>query len=134
MPVAKKLTDEKLYLADIQPEMLEYTKKRLMKKKIENIEYYLCNGKTFDLKDNFFDVIYLVAVFGEVENKEAYIKEFDRMLKSNGIISVSELAGDPDKMSIEELKTIFDKYGFCVCTQYGTKRNFTINLNKNKRG
>ena len=130
LPIARKLIYGKQYLADIQPEMLEYAKKRLNKRKIENVEYHLCNGKTFDFKDNFFDVIFLVTVLGEVENKEAYIKEFARMLKSDGVVSVTELAGDPDKMSIEELSTLFKKPNYFIHTQYGSKKKFTINFRK----
>jgi len=130
IPVARKLKTGKLILADIQPEMLEYAKKRFSKKKTGNVAYYLCNGKTFDFSDNSFDVIYMVAVLGEVENKEAYIREFSRMLKKGGIVSVSELAGDPDKMSIEELKDFFEKHDFSFDAQYGNKRNFTLNFKK----
>ncbi len=131
IPVAKKLKNGMLYLADIQPEMLKYAQKRFIKRKINNVEFHLCNGKTFDFKDNFFDVIFLVTVIGEVENKDAYIKEFARMLKNNGIVSVTELAGDPDKMSIKELCALFEKHNFSVCAQYGNKRNYTINFKKN---
>ncbi|MGK9475753.1 class I SAM-dependent methyltransferase [Melioribacter sp. OK-6-Me] len=133
IPVARKLKSGKLYLADIQSEMLDYAKKRFEKRKMKNVEYYLCNGKTFDFSDDFFDVIYLITVLGEVENKDAYIKEFYRMLKRDGIVSISELAGDPDKMSIEELVALFEKHNFYVDAQYGNKRNFTINF-KRKNG
>jgi ubiquinone/menaquinone biosynthesis C-methylase UbiE len=112
IPIARKIKNGKLYLADIQPEMLAYAKKRLRRRNIENVEFHLCNGKSFDFPDDFFDVIFLVTVLGEVENKGAYIREFARMLKKDGIVSVSELAGDPDKMSIEELSALFEKYGF----------------------
>lgn len=130
IPVARKLKTGKLILADIQPEMLEYARKRFSKKKAGNASYYLCNGKTFDFSDNFFDVIYMVAVLGEVETKEAYIREFSQMLKRGGIVSVSELAGDPDKMSIGELKDLFEKHDFSFYAQYGNKRNYTLNFKK----
>jgi ubiquinone/menaquinone biosynthesis C-methylase UbiE len=132
IPVARKLKTGKLYLADIQLEMLDYAKRRIEKRKIANVEYHLCNGKTFDFEDNFFDVIFLVTVLGEVENKEAYIQEFSRVLKNHGTISISELAGDPDKMSMSELKELFERYNFSTSAQYGNKRNFTINFRKKK--
>lgn len=132
VPIARKLKSGKLFLADIQPEMLQYARKRLEKRKIENVEYHLCNGKTFDFKDDSFDVIFLVTVLGEVENKELYISDFYRMLKKDGIVSVSELGGDPDKMSVEELSLLFSKFNFIIRNQYGTKRNFTINFCKGR--
>ena len=74
----------------------------------------------------------MVTVIGEVENKENYLKEINRTLKDNGILSISELAGDPDKISIEELKSLVCQYGFEVSHIFGNKRNYTINFKKKK--
>jgi len=128
--VAEKLKSGKLILADIQKEMLDYAKKRLERRNLKNTEYYLCNGQKFDFIDDVFDIIFMVTVLGEVENKEAYIKEFHRMLKPNGILSISELAGDPDKMSTDELRDIIEKHNFKFFNEYGSKNNFTINYMK----
>ncbi len=38
---------------------------------------------------------FFFAVIGKVENKEIYFNIFYRMLKIGGILSLSELAGDP---------------------------------------
>lgn len=131
IPVAQKLKSGKLYIADIQPEMLEYAQKRLRKERIRNVEYSLCNGSSFDFESNFFDIIFLVTVIGEVENKEAYISEFNRMLKPDGVVSITELAGDPDKMTIEQLTALFKKHNFFLDEWFGSKRNFTLNFKKN---
>ena len=77
-----------------------------------------------------FDVIFMVTVLGEIENKEVYLKEFRRILKSNGIVSVSEQAGDPDKMEITDIECLFNDSGFKTDRIFGTKRNFTINFRK----
>ncbi|WP_035571454.1 class I SAM-dependent methyltransferase, partial [Halonatronum saccharophilum] len=79
--VAKSLSNGKLILADIQQEMLDIAQKRLTKKKVFNVEYHLCNGIDFPFEDDSFDVVYMVTVLGEVENKEGYIKEFYRLLR-----------------------------------------------------
>jgi ubiquinone/menaquinone biosynthesis C-methylase UbiE len=130
IPVAQRLKAGKLYLADIQPEMLAFAERRMKRKQINNVEYSLCNGRSFDFESNFFDIIFLVTVIGEVENKEAYINEFKRMLKPNGIISITELAGDPDKMNIEQLTALFEKHNFFLDEWFGSKRNFTLNFKK----
>ena len=130
IPVAKALKNGTLYLADIQQEMLDYAKKRFQKRNLKNVEYYLCNGKTFDFKDNTFNIIYMVTVIGEVENKDEYIQEFYRILKPNGVLSITELAGDPDKMTVNELISIIEKYKFTFQTKYGNNRNFTLNFKK----
>ena len=128
--IAKILTNGKLVLADIQKEMLDFSKKRLEKKGITNVEYYLCDGSTFHFRDETFDRIFLVSVLGEVGNKENYLHEFYRILKYDGILSISELPGDPDRLTIEEVKTLTGKHGFEFYKLYGSKRNYTINFKK----
>ena len=46
------------------------------------------------------------------------------------MLSISELAGDPDKMSIDELKDLLCSEGFKLKKLFGTKRNYTINFVK----
>jgi len=130
LKIAKKLFRGKLVLADIQQEMLDYAKRRIEKKGLSNIDYYLCDGKFFRFEDNTFDRIFMVTVLGEVENKEDYMKELYRILKKGGILSISELAGDPDKMTINEIKYLTEKHGFQLYNIFGKEKNFTINLKK----
>jgi ubiquinone/menaquinone biosynthesis C-methylase UbiE len=128
VPIARKVTQGTLTLADIQPEMLDYAKRRLVKAGVSNVDYHLCNGSRFDLPEACFDIIFLVTVIGEVENKEDYLQEFRRLLKPNGILSLSELAGDPDKMTTQEVRTLAEQAGFIFDRQYGNEWNYTINF------
>jgi ubiquinone/menaquinone biosynthesis C-methylase UbiE len=128
--VAKSLPKGKLILADIQQEMLDYAKRRIDKKGLLNVDYYLCDGKLFRFDNNTLDRIYMVTVLGEVENKELYMQEFHRMLKKGGILSISEQMGDPDKMSIVEVKELAKNNNFTFYNLYGKERNYTINFKK----
>lgn len=130
LKVAKFLKNGRLTLSDIQQEMLDIAKKRLAKRKVENVNYYLCNGIKFEIEGNKFDVVYMVTVLGEIENQKEYIGEFYRMLKPNGVLSISEQGGDPDKMSVEEIKELLKDFNFEFYKLYGTKNNFTINFKK----
>jgi len=128
--VAQKLQKGHLVLLDIQEEMLEMAKKRLVKRGILNVEYKLTNGLSFDIESNLFDRVFMVTVIGEVENKDNYLKEINRTLKKDGILSISELAGDPDKITIEEIQSLVCKHGFEVSQIFGNQRNYTINFRK----
>ena len=128
--VAKVLTGGKLVLADIQQEMLDKAKKRILRKKISNVEFYLCNGDNFLLPDESFDTIFLVTVIGEIENKNAYIKEFHRLLRKGGILSISELKGDPDKLTISEVKELISDSRLVFDNLFGNEDNYTINFKK----
>lgn len=128
VPFARKLNHGKLVLAHIQQEMLDYARKRMAKRKLENVEYYLCSGTSIEYPDNTFDRTFMVTVLGEVENKEVYMKELYRMLKPGGILSVSEQAGDPDKMSVNEIRELAERHNFVLHRLFGGKRNFTISF------
>jgi ubiquinone/menaquinone biosynthesis C-methylase UbiE len=130
--VARSVPEGKLYLADIQQEMLDYAKKRLTRKNINNVEYHLCNGTTLPFRDDMFDVIFMVTVLGEIENKQQYIKEFSRVIRKGGILSISEQAGDPDKMEPSEIEDLLRDSGFTFDRIFGTNKNFTINFKKDR--
>jgi ubiquinone/menaquinone biosynthesis C-methylase UbiE len=76
------------------------------------------------------DVISMVTVSGEIENKKLYITEFNRVLRKNGILSISEQAGDPDKMEPDEIKSLLLDSGFKFDRIFGSNKNFTINFRK----
>ena len=128
--VARTISKGKLYLTDIQKEMLDYAKKRLLKKNISNAEFKLCDGNSLPFESDMFDVVFLVAVLGEISNKNAYIKEIFRVLRKNGTLSISELPGDPDNMTIEEIQNLVEEFGFKPDKIYGAGRNFTVNFTK----
>lgn len=131
VPFAKKLTRGKLVLADIQPQMLEHAGKRLKKRGLTNVEFYQCDGNRFDLPDNHFDAVFLVTVIGEVKNKQEYVAEFFRVLKDGGVLSFSEMAGDPDIMPIHEIQELATNAGFTFDKMFGGKWNYTALFRKN---
>ena len=128
--IAKKLKSGRLVLLDIQQEMLDISKKRLDKRKITNVDYKLSDGNSFDLESNYFDRVFMVTVIGEVENKDKYLKEIYRILKDDGVLSISELAGDPDKISIDEIQSLVSVNSFEVIEAFGNKFNYTVNFRK----
>lgn len=128
--IARKIPNGKMVLLDIQEEMLKFAQKRLQKRKIYNVDYLLTDGSSFDLNPNLFDRVFMVTVIGEIENKGIYLQEIHRVMKRDGILSISELAGDPDKLKVDELQSLVTKFGFKVKKIFGNKRNFTINFEK----
>ena len=130
LKVAQAVPEGRLVISDIQAEMLAIAQKRLAKKHIENVSFHHCNSTDFPFDGETFDRIYMVTVLGEVENKAAYIKEFWRLLVLGGLVSVSEQPGDPDRLTIEEIKALFTEEDFEFDELFGGKSNFTINFRK----
>lgn len=126
--LAQAVPQGELVLADIQPEMLAYAQKRLAKRPIRNTRYYLCQGTPFDFPDRSFDRIVLITVLGEIADQAAYLQEFHRLLRPDGIVSISETAGDPDKLSRAQLTALMQAHQFVLTQSYGTEKNYTLNF------
>ena len=95
---------------------------------IVNTGSYLCHGTQFDFPSRSFDRIVLITVLGEVAGQAAYLQEFHRLLRPDGIVSISETAGDPDKLSRAQLATLMQAHRFVLQQSYGTERNYTMNF------
>lgn len=128
--VARSIPDGKLVLFDIQQEMLDKAGKRLKRNGITNVEFVKSDGHTFPFSDDQFDIIFMVTVLGEVEEKETYLREFGRILKKGGRIVISEQKGDPDLMREEELEEMFSKEGFRIAERYGNRLYYTLVFEK----
>jgi type 11 methyltransferase len=126
--LARAVPQGELVLADIQPEMLAIARRRLQKRHLANVAYHLCDGHHFPFADSSFDRIVLVTVLGEVRDHSAYLHEFARLLKDDGLLSISETAGDPDKLDQQELIALLATHGFTPVRQYGNRRNYTVNF------
>ncbi|MDT8389138.1 MAG: class I SAM-dependent methyltransferase [Lentisphaeria bacterium] len=129
-PVARHLRQGTLVLLDLQREMLDMCRRRLEKRGISNVEYRQTDGASLGLDANRFDRVFMVTVIGEVENKNSYLREIHGILKEDGLLSISELAGDPDKLSRKELEALVCRHGFAVRAVFGNARNYTMNFGK----
>jgi ubiquinone/menaquinone biosynthesis C-methylase UbiE len=124
--VARAIPDGKLILFDIQQKMLDKAGRRLKKKGIKNVELVKSDGHTFPFPDEHFDIIFMVTVLGEVDEKETYLREFERVLKKGGRIVISEQKGDPDIMREEDLEEMFSKEGFRIKERFGNRLYYTL--------
>lgn len=129
VPAAKFLSEGRLCLFDIQQEMLDIAKRRMEKRKLTNLEYHLSGGGRLPFADGRFDLIFMVTVLGEVQHPDLYASEFFRVLKNGGMVSVSEQAGDPDRLTPEDIDAILLPAGFTREASFG-KWNCTVNYRK----
>jgi ubiquinone/menaquinone biosynthesis C-methylase UbiE len=53
--------------------------------------------------DAVFDLVFMVAVLGEVPDRAAAMKEAARLLRPGGRFSSTEAVGDPDRVKQTEL-------------------------------
>ena len=126
-------TKGKVYALDIQPKMLEQLKRKLDKpgnRDIKNIKFILGSAYLLPFADNFLDLVYMITVFQEIPDKTKTLKEIKRVLKTGGILSISELLTDPDypfrSTTIKQGK----QGGFKLVEVFGSFWNYTVRFTK----
>jgi len=128
---ARAIGAGKLVLVDVQQEMLDMAQRRLADMGIGNVEYRKGNAVSLPVESEAFDVAFLVSMLGEVPDRSACLGEIHRVLKRNGLLSITEFKlGDPDFIPKREMLEMIRAAGFRVSAQYGRFSHYTVNCRK----
>jgi ubiquinone/menaquinone biosynthesis C-methylase UbiE len=130
--VARRVSGGRLELLDVQPEMLLKARKKLEAEGLSNVGYTLADASLLPFKEESFDALFLVAVLGEVTDRKAFLNEAHRVLKPQGILSISEHLPDPDFSPFAKVKSLVEKEGFECFERYGAKWSYTVNFRKSR--
>jgi len=128
--VARRIPQGYLLLADIQPEMLRKARRRLARAGEEQVGYVQADATTLPLAECAFDAAFLVTVLGEVPDPRACLRELYRVLRPQGLLSITEQPIDPDFIPLPEVRALAEEAGFCFERVFGGGRNYTANLRK----
>ncbi|MHA1327694.1 MAG: class I SAM-dependent methyltransferase [Promethearchaeota archaeon] len=79
----------KVHAADVHPLSIKKIKKRSLKNGLSNIETILTNCET-KLINNSIDMIICFDVYHEINDKNCILKEFNRILKPNAVLALSD--------------------------------------------
>ena len=74
------------------------------------------------------DVVIAVTVLGEVPSAEATIAEVRRVLRPDGMFSVSEHRPDPDFLRFEHVRSLCEATGLRLDQRFGSRHNYTANF------
>ncbi|MFC2049596.1 class I SAM-dependent methyltransferase [Chloroflexota bacterium] len=123
----------KVYAIDIQTDMLEQLEKKLSKpenKDIRNIK--VIEGSAYELPfDNgSIDLVYMVTVLQEIPDRNKALQEVKRVLRSGGILAVTELFPDPDYPWKSTTIKLGEGNGFVVDEVSGNFFNYTVRFKK----
>jgi ubiquinone/menaquinone biosynthesis C-methylase UbiE len=111
--IVRRLTEGRLELFDLQPEMLEKARQQLERAGLSNVGFTA--GEASDglpFPDNTFDVAFLSAVIGEVPDKQACLRSLGQVLKPGGRLVFVEAFPDPDRLSVRELRDLAEPENF----------------------
>lgn len=130
LQVAKRIPDGNLTLLDVQAEMLEISANKLNAAGITNFTTKLSDGKSLPFEDESFDVIFLVTVYGEIKERESFLLEAYRVLKPNGVLSITEHHPDPDFEQAHDVAESLYQHGFIPTQKLGWRWAYTLNASK----
>lgn len=130
LEAARRLRKGKLFLFDIQSEMLKKNRRKLSAEGLNNFYPAAGNAGLMPFKAGQFDVVFMVTVLGEVVCITDCLHCCNYALKPGGILSLTEMKGDPDALSKEEILRMAEKCGFRFMEEFISFAGFTINLKK----
>ena len=110
--VARSIPRGHLYLVDLQHQMLAKARGRLRRAGLRNVSWTQANAMVLPFAPGSFDTVFLVAVLGEVPDAGACVESVFPVLRSGGMLSVTELPGDPDLITEPELVALVCSKGF----------------------
>jgi SAM-dependent methyltransferase len=128
--VARSIPRGHLFLVDLQREMLEKARLRIRRAGVANVSFTQAGADMLPFAADSFDVAFLVTVLGEVPSAGACLEAIRHSLVPGGILSISELPGDPDAMSEAEVAAPAHSAGFEFAESFRKRGGFTANFRK----
>jgi len=125
--VARRIPDGRLELIDVQRGMIELARSKIHS---DNVGFAVGDAANLPFVDGVFDVVFLVAVLGEVSNKDGCLTEIHRVLKPSGLLSITEQPGDPDFLPMPTVLSLAEEHGFHFAESYGGGKNYTANFRR----
>lgn len=123
IPASQKV--KKVYALDVQQGMLDILRDKIEKQKISNIQAILSEESHIPLPDNSADVLLMVNVFHELEDRDSILNEVKRILPGNGKLVIVDWKkmemdfGPPieERLTAEDVISICKDNGFEVREQ-----------------
>jgi ubiquinone/menaquinone biosynthesis C-methylase UbiE len=117
---------------DGQREMLGKLERRLEAEDISNVRPVRAVLGEGALDEGGFDRAVLAMVFGEVRDRRAAMRELYAALEPGGVLSITEIFGDPDHRRPFTIRREAEAAGFRLAGRFGGFPAFTLNFEKPK--
>ena len=128
---ARRIGDTgRLVTIDIEPRMIQRVENKIAALGITNIQPRLANVYSLPFAEAEFDLIYMIAVIGEIPEPHKALDEFHRVLKPGGTLVFSELIMDPDYPFASTLIHMATAAGFRFKEKLGSFFYYTLIFEK----
>jgi len=115
---------------DIQYSALAKVRKKVEENRVKNVMLIMADAQNLPFKNQAFDLAFLVTVIGEIPKREKALKELHRVLKPDGLLSITEFLPDPHYVMRRNLISLTERPGFNQTEKYGNFFCYTVNFQK----
>jgi ubiquinone/menaquinone biosynthesis C-methylase UbiE len=115
---------------DGQPEMLEKLEGRIADEGITNVRLLRAGLGEGALRGGGFDRVVLAMVLGEVRDRRKAVRELYAALEPGGVLSVTEIFGDPDYRRPSTVRREVEGAGFRLVRSFGGFPAYTLNFQR----
>ncbi len=126
------LPDGKVFAVDISEKVIERLRHRIIQEEIPNIVVKIDNAHAFSFGDESVDRVIAIASLPEIPDPVKVLREIWRILKPDGLVSLSELAPDPDYPRRKTEKRWAKEAGFELHSEFGNWLVYQLNFKKAK--
>jgi ubiquinone/menaquinone biosynthesis C-methylase UbiE len=122
----------KVITVDIEPKMIRRVETRIQREGVGNIEARVADVFDLPFDPGYFDLVYMIAVIGEIPTPERALEEFYRVLSPQGSLVFSEILMDPDYPRAQRLISLVTNAGFQVKDNIGNFFHYTLIFEKDQ--
>jgi len=131
IPAARAVgTNGHVVALDIQEAMLKKVSDKASAQGITNIVYVRAGIGEKSLLGNQFDRALLVTILGEIPDRQSAFAEIVNVLKSGGIVSVTEIVFDPHYQRVATVRKLAQDAGLQECGFVSDWFAYTVNFRK----
>ncbi len=131
IPLARAVgPDGEVVALDGQPEMLGKLERRIADEGITNVRLLRAGLGEGALSEEGFDRVVLAMVLGEVRDRGAAVRELYAALEPGGVLSVTEIFGDPDYRRPSTVRREVEGAGFRLVRRFGGFPAYTLNFQR----
>jgi ubiquinone/menaquinone biosynthesis C-methylase UbiE len=115
---------------DIQPAMIHRLLHRAREAGVTNLTAIIGDATRPLVPEASFDVVFLCATLGEIPDRAGVLVQCYRALKPGGVLSITEMAGDPHYQMRSVVKRLAEAAGFQFQSVRGGWWLYTVDFNK----
>ncbi|MCK5688041.1 class I SAM-dependent methyltransferase [Myxococcota bacterium] len=135
IPVAAAMPDSEVTGLDVEPRMLEQLEARAREQKLKNITPLLSSGESIALKDATVDMVTMVNLYHELDDRPSSLAEVKRVLRPGGKLMIcdwdaaGDLSSGPPKdhrLMIETVEEELREAGFATIERHEFYESFFV--------